>query len=41
MLANGLVSVKHSKILVYIRDIVKMTGRAGDPVQAANEWGAL
>ena len=38
VLANGLVSVKHSTIPVHIWDIVKMTGRAKGSVQAANEW---
>ena len=40
MLANGLVSVKHSKIPVRIGDIVKKISRAQDSVEAANEWGS-
>ena len=38
VLANGLVSIKHSKIPGHIGDIFTMTGRAQDSVQAANEW---
>ena len=40
VLANGLVSVKHCKIPVHIGDIEKMTDRAHDSVQAANERGS-
>ena len=38
MLANGLVSMRQNKFPVYIGEIVKLTGRAQDDVQAAKEW---
>ena len=38
VLANGLISIKHSRIPNQIGDIVRMTGRTQDSIQAANDW---